>query len=472
MRKHRISLAALGAAICLSVSAQYGPGGLSANDLKSIADSYTPTTSDKAITNALASGSINTLALNQERMNNFDTHFSHKVPTKGISNQKSSGRCWLFTGLNVLRSDMINKLNLPSFQLSQNYNFFYDQLEKSNLFLQAIIDTAKEPSDNRTVDWLFHNPLSDGGQFTGVADNIMKYGVVPATVMAETAQSNSTGTMRMLLSNKLREWGLQLRKMAAGGSNVKTLEAKKMEMLKEVYRFLALNLGVPPTEFTWTRYDAKGKPVDTRTYTPQEFYKEYIGTDLRGDFVMMMNDPSRPYYEVYEIDLDRHLYDGDNWKFVNVPIEVIKETAIKSIKDSTMMYFSCDVGKCYDRDRGALDLETYDYESLFDTTYGMNKAERIASGASASSHAMTLAGVDLDKDGKPVKWWVENSWGPGANDGHLIMTDAWMDEYLFRLVANKKYVPAVVLETLKNKKPIKLPAWDPLYSSESLEIPE
>lgn len=268
MQKHRISLAALGAAICLSVSAQYGPGGLSANDLKSIADSYTPTTSDKAITNALASGSINTLALNQERMNNFDTHFSHKVPTKGISNQKSSGRCWLFTGLNVLRSDMINKLNLPSFQLSQNYNFFYDQLEKSNLFLQAIIDTAKEPSDNRTVDWLFHNPLSDGGQFTGVADNIMKYGVVPATVMAETAQSNSTGTMRMLLSNKLREWGLQLRKMAAGGSNVKTLEAKKMEMLKEVYRFLALNLGVPPTEFTWTRYDAKGKPVDTRTYTP------------------------------------------------------------------------------------------------------------------------------------------------------------------------------------------------------------
>ncbi|MDE6267559.1 MAG: C1 family peptidase [Muribaculaceae bacterium] len=441
-------------------------GGISEKMLNELRESYQPSASDRAISNALASTDINTLALNQERKNNFDTHFSHKVKSKGISNQKSSGRCWLFTGLNVIRARMIEDMNLPAFQLSQNYNFFWDQLEKSNLFLQSIIDTANLPADDKTVDWLFANPISDGGQFTGVSDILMKYGVVPATVMAETKSSESTSTMRMLLATKLRQWGLELRKAAADGAKPAQLETMKTDMLKEVYRYLALNLGVPPTEFTWTRTNAKGEPVETKTYTPKSFYDEYVGKDLKNDFVMLMNDPSRPYYQTYEIDLDRHAYDGRNWTYVNVPMEEIKEMAIASIKDSTMMYFSCDVGKYMDRQRGALDLDTYDYNDLFGTDFtAMNKAERIATHASASSHAMTLAGVDLDENGKPVKWLVENSWGPGANDGHLIMTDPWFDEYMFRLVVNKKYALPVVLETLK-KTPVKLPAWDPLFAPE------
>ncbi|MCH5248093.1 MAG: C1 family peptidase [Muribaculaceae bacterium] len=443
--------------------AQDKNGGLSKEAVAGIVSSYTPTQSDKAIHNALAKNSINTLAMNNDRLAGNDTYFSNKVNTKGITNQKSSGRCWLFTGLNVMRADMINDLGLPEFQLSQNYNFFWDMLEKSNLFLQSIIDTASEPMDNRRVEWLFRNPVSDGGQFTGVADIISKYGVVPSTVMPETAQSENTGTMRTLLSQKLKEWGLKLRKMKADGASNKKLEAAKMDMLKEVYRFLVLNLGVPPTEFTWTRMNAKGEPVETKTYTPQEFYQEYLGGDLKNDYVMMMNDPSRPYWQVYEIDLDRHVYDGDNWKYVNVPMEVIKETAIASIQDSTMLYFSCDVGKLFDRDRGVLDVDNYDYESLFGMSFPMTKAERIATGASASSHAMTLAGVDLDKDGTPRKWYVENSWGNGPNNGHLIMTDGWMDEYLFRLVANKKYAPKKVVETFEKGKVTMLPPWDILY---------
>lgn len=439
------------------------PGGLSDEQIKEITSSYQSTPSDKAIQNALSNIGINKLALNHDRLSDNDTYFSHKVKTKGITDQKSSGRCWLFTGLNVMRSDMINKYNLPEFQLSQNYNSFWDLFEKSNLFLQSVIDSAKEPMDNRRVEWLFNNPIGDGGQFTGVADLVSKYGVVPASVMPETEQSDNTNTMRNLLALKLREWGLKLRDMSAKGASLETLENAKIGMLKDVYRFLVLNLGEPPVSFSWTRVNSKGEPVETKDYTPLEFYKEYIGDDLQHGYVMMMNDPSRPYWQVYEIDLDRHVYDGDNWKFVNVPMEIIKETAIESIKDSTMLYFSCDVGKFFDRDRGRLDLDTYDYESLFGISFPMTKAERINTGASASSHAMTLSGVDLDENGKPKKWLVENSWGKGPNEGYLIMTDDWMNEYLFRLVAEKKYAPKKVVELLEKQQPIILPPWDILY---------
>ncbi len=443
-------------------------GAITPEILTELKSSYNPDQSQKALHNALAGTGINVLALNQERKNNFDKHFSHRVKSKGITDQKSSGRCWLFTGLNVMRARMIEDLGLPAFKLSQNYNFFWDQLEKSNLFLQGIIDTASLPADDQTVDWLFANPINDGGQFTGVSDNLMKYGVVPASVMAETYSSENTAVMRQLLGLKLREWGLRLREAAKNGASAQQLENDKVEMLKEVYSFLALNLGVPPTEFTWTREDASGNPVETRTYTPQSFYAEYIGRDLKNDFVMLMNDPSRPYYRIYEIDYDRHAYDGKNWTYVNVPMEDIKAMAIASIKDSTMMYFSCDVNKFRDRDRDVLDLDTYDYGALFGTTYSMNKAERIATHASASSHAMTLAGVDLDEKGQPRKWLVENSWGPGANDGYLIMTDPWFDEYMFRLVVDKKYALPKVMKAL-NTEPVKLPAWDPLFAPESVE---
>lgn len=442
-----------------------GPGGIDATLLKNLSAAYKPGPANKAVRNAMNAASIDKLARNADAANHFDAHFSNKVKSSGITNQKQSGRCWLFTGLNVLRSQMMAEHNLPELMLSQNYNFFFDQLEKSNLFLQGVIDYADRPMDDRMVDWLFANPLSDGGQFTGLSDNIMKYGIVPAEVMKETLNSENTSQIARLLKLRLREDGLKLRNMAAEGKSKKELQAAKEEMLKTVYRMLALAMGEPPTEFTWTRRDKEGNVVSTRTYTPMQFYKEYAGNDLRNDYVMLMNDPSREYYRAYEIDFDRHTYDGKNWTYINLPIEDIKEVAIKSIKDSTMMYFSCDVGKFLDRDLGYLDTDNFDYESLMGTEFGMNKADRIRTHASASSHAMTLMAVDLDKDGHPVKWMVENSWGPGANDGHLVMSDRWFDEYMFRLVADRKYVKPEILKILKQK-PIILPAWDPLFMPE------
>lgn len=435
-------------------------GGISAEMLTEIRKGYEGTASDKAIRNALNADAINVLATNAGNMAMIDTHFSDEVKTKGRTNQKSSGRCWLFTGLNVLRSRMIDKYDLGTFTFSQNYVFFYDQLEKANLFLQGVIDTKGLSFDDRKVDWLFRNPIGDGGQFTGVSNLIMKYGVVPSEVMPETYCANNTSQMRTQIATKLREDGLKLRDASA-----RDCPAMKTEMLKGIYRMLVLCLGEPPVEFEWTRYDSKGNFVSTMTYTPKSFYQEYVGADLENNYIMVMNDPTREYGKVYEIDYDRHVYDGQNWLYVNLPVERIKEMAIASIKDNTAMYFSCDVAKFMDRQKGTLDLNNFDYGSLFGTTFPMDKRQRVQTHASGSSHAMTLIAVDI-KDGRPVKWMVENSWGADSGyKGNLIMTDEWFDNYMFRLVLEKKYVPSDVMNML-NQKPTLLPAWDPMFLPE------
>ena len=465
MKKGILSALLLSAAL-LSAQAQKADGGISEDMLRQIRQSYQGTPADKALRNAIGGTDIRKLALNQENMKGMDTHFSIKVNTKGITDQQSSGRCWLFTGLNVMRSQMIQKYGMGAFQFSQAYPFFYDQLEKSNLFLQGIIDTADKPLSDQTVDWLFRHPLSDGGTFTGVADIVSKYGLVPADAMPETFGSNNTAHMAELIILKLKEFGLQLREQAAAGAKKSALEKSKTEMLSTVYRMLTLSIGVPPTEFTWTRHDANGNPVETATYTPMSFYEKYGDVKLVQDYVMLMNDPSREYYKCYEIEYDRHRYDGHNWKYVNLPVEDIKEMAIASLKDSTMMYFSCDVGKFLNGKRGLLDINNYDYASLVGTTFGMDKKERIQTYASGSSHAMTLMAVDLDENGKTKKWMVENSWGAdNGYQGHLIMTDEWFNEYMFRLVVQKKYATEKVLDILKQK-PIMLPAWDPMFAPE------
>lgn len=448
-------LLALG--IMLSASA-FAQGGISPEMLGRIRGSYTPTASDKAIRNALNAASINVLSANADNAAMIDTHFSDKVKTKGITDQKQSGRCWLFTGLNVLRAAAITKHDLGDFQFSQAYCFFWDQLEKSNMFLQAVIDTREKSLEDREVDWLFSHPIGDGGTFTGVADLVTKYGLVPAEVMTESMIANSTSQYATQMRTLLRQYGLELRENPAGVKKSKIpawLQNRKTEMLCEIYRILCLCLGTPPTEFEW-----KGK-----TYTPQEYYAELLGYDLQDGYVMLMNDPCREYGKVYEIEWDRHLYDGNNWLYLNLPIERIKEMAIASIKADKAMYFSCDVGKFLNRSNGVADLRNFDYGALLGVEFTMDKRQRVATHASGSSHAMTLIAVDL-KDGVPQKWMVENSWGAKSGyKGNIIMTDEWFNEYMFRLVVEKQFVPEDLLPLL-NQKPVKLPAWDPMFLPE------
>lgn len=465
MKKQFLSVFAL-TAVLFSAQAQDNKGGISPDMLGQIRQTYQGTASDKALRNAIGNNSIRNLALNQENMQDMDTHFSVRVNSKGITDQQSSGRCWLFTGLNVMRAKAIAKYGMPAFEFSEIYPFFWDQLEKSNLFLQGIIDTSDKPLEDKTVQWLFQHPLSDGGTFTGVADIVGKYGLVPKEAMPETNSSNNTSQMAELISLKLKEYGLQLRELGTNGAKRSVMLEEKTKMLGTIYRMLVLNLGVPPTEFDFVRKDAQGNPVETEHHTPMSFLEKYGDKNLLTNYVMLMNDPSREYYKCYEIDYDRHRYDGKNWTYINLPVADIKEMAIASLKDSTMMYFSCDVGKFLNSKRGLLDVDNYDYESLMGTTFGMDKKQRIQTFSSGSSHAMTLMAVDLDKDGKPLKWMVENSWGPQAGyQGHLIMTDRWFDEYMFRLVVETKYVPEKVKELLKQN-PIRLPAWDPMFAEE------
>ncbi|MBM6757350.1 C1 family peptidase [Bacteroides mediterraneensis] len=463
MKQKHITLAACLLAFGLTMQAQNG--GISPEMLKNIQRSYQNTAADKALRNAMGGTSIKQLALNQENQQAVNTDFSIKVESKGIADQQSSGRCWLFTGLNVMRAKAIAKYDLPGLEFSQVYCFFWDQLEKSNLFLQGVIETAGKPMSDQTVEWLFKHPLSDGGTFTGVADIVTKYGLVPKEAMPETYSSDHTSSMSSLIGLKLKEFGLELRDMSAKGEKMATIEKRKEEMLGTVYRMLVLTLGVPPTSFDYVRKDSKGNMVETEHHTPMSFMEKYGDKNLLTNYVMVMNDPSREYYKCYEIAYDRHCYDGKNWTYVNLPVEDIKEMAIASLKDSTRMYFSSDVTQM-DSKRGLLDVRNYDFGSLLGTTFGMDKKQRIQTFSSMSAHAMTLMAVDLDENGKPKKWMVENSWGPSAGyQGHLIMTDEWFNEYMFRLVLETKYVPKKVLDIFKQK-PIQLPAWDPMFAEE------
>ncbi len=256
---------------------------------------YENNAANRARHNALNAAGIEKLAYNEKVRNKFDDHFSHKVETKGITDQKSSGRCWLFTGLNVLRSQAMANHNLPKLTFSQNYNFFFDQLEKANLFLQGVIDTSERPMEDRQVEWLFQNPIADGGTFCGVADIVSKYGVVPTEAMAETEVANSTSAFRRHLATRLREDGLRLRQAKANGADGNTLQDMKTKQLGEVYKMLALALGEPPTEFTWTKRDSKGNAIESKTYTPLSSYNGLLGNDLNNNYIMLMNDPSREY---------------------------------------------------------------------------------------------------------------------------------------------------------------------------------
>lgn len=458
-------------ALCMMTAgianAQTKDGGISKQQLQQI-EAQQANKANKALQLAIASNDIDNLVRNPQlkALNKKDLQsFSVETPKQSIHNQKSSGRCWMFSGLNVLRSNFaLNDKQKRIVEFSQDYLFFYDQLEKANLMLQGVIDNAKMPLNDPRLQFFFKSPINDGGTFCGVADLAEKYGLVPQSAQPETYSSENTSRMAKVLKSKLREYGLELRRMTNEGKSKQQVQQRKSEMLGKIYNILALTLGEPVKEFTYQFRDKDGNAVgEAKKYTPQEFYKETVGGKLNGTFVMVMNDPRHEYWKTYEIEYDRHTYDGHNWTYLNLPVEEIEKLAIASLKDGRKMYSSYDVGKQLDRKLGYLDTDNFKYETLFDTEFPMTKAERIATFESGSTHAMTLSAVDLDKNGNPVKWKVENSWGEDSGqNGCIIMTNRWFEEYMFRLVVNKKYASEKVKKAAEQK-PEKLSPEDALF---------
>lgn len=456
----KIILTAAAAALSMGMSAQE----LSKEDVSAIQASFVKDAPTTALQNILTSNAnLRSLALNRDLQGKIDHYFKYRVDVKGITDQQQSGRCWMFTSMNVLRPSVMRQFDIKEFDFSHNYSYFWDTFEKSNLFLENVIRTADKDMLDREVSFYFQSPVSDGGVWNLFYNVAEKYGVVPQSVMPETAHSNNTGQMRSLINERLRAGGFELRELVNTKAGKKEVKAAKMNILKDVYRVLALCLGEPPAEFIW-RYKTSDNEIKTLKTTPLDFYHSIIPDDYNPEtYVMIMNDPVREYYKVYEIQNYRNTQEGVNWVYLNLPNDVIKAAALASIKDNVPMYASCDVIKYYNKDTGISDPAMYDYESLFGIDLSMDKKERVLTRQSGSSHAMTLVGVDVDENGKTVKWEFENSWGPSAgHNGYITFTDSWFDEYMFRIVIDKKYLDAASVKAAASK-PVQLPAWDYMF---------
>lgn len=415
------------------------------------------------------------------------THtYSVKLADEGkpVTNQKASGRCWLFAATNVIRLRMRDKYNLQAFEFSQAFLFFWDKFERANFFLENILDTRTEDRDSRIVHHLLSTPQEDGGQYDMIVAIVEKHGLVPKDAYPETTASSGSRPLNWLLNAKLREFAVELREMHADGKQLEELRAHKQKCLAEAYRILVMHLGEPPKKFDWC-FRAKPKPAkkddadkqeseaakqeDTkekhfafRDLTPLQFYQELVPFDMTN-FVSLVHDPRNKFHELYTVDRLGNVQGGQPVRYVNLPIDQLKKYARKTLEKGQPVWFGCDVGKFFHRKAGVNSIESFDYELLMDVHYGMNKAQRLQHGESLMTHAMVLTGVDI-KDDKTRKWRVENSWGEerGAK-GYLCMTDRWFEEFLYQVVVAKNDLDQDILDVLKKTDNIHvLPAWDPM----------
>ncbi|NBK23581.1 MAG: aminopeptidase [Spirochaetia bacterium] len=391
--------------------------------------------------------------------------FSITIEAGEMTNQKKSGRCWMFAAHNVMRLEIMEKLNLKNMELSQAYPLFWDKLEKSNHFLENILETLEEPLEGRVVSYLLKDPLGDGGQWDMFSNLIRKYGVVPKEAMPESKVSEETKTMNKLLTLKLRQFACTLRKGNSEGKGLDELRTVKEEQLSTIYAMLCISIGIPPKKFTYETRDKDGKFIRISNTTAQQFYKDYVSMDLDA-YVSLINAPTedKPYGKTYTVQYLGNVRGGKEVSYLNLPIEDLKRAAIRQMQDGKAVWFGCDVGQSSDRKSGMMALDTYDLESLFSTTFPMDKAQRLDYSESLMTHAMVLTGVNLDEGGKPNRWRVENSWGeePGQK-GFFVMSDDWFNEFTYQIVVNVKYLSEEQREMLTMES-IVLKPWDPMGS--------
>ena len=414
---------------------------------------------------AVTTNGVVKAATNQEVYRRDRHQYSISLEQGNITNQKQSGRCWMFAALNTMRFAIMKKLDLDTFELSQNYTLFYDKLEKANYFLESVLDTLEEPTSGRVIAHLLMAPLNDGGQWDMFCNLIEKYGVVPKDAMPETACSSATREMAGYMTRKLREYACTLRTGHQNGKSLEELRQEKDAMMATIYNMLCVCLGKPPKTVTLEVRNKKKEFIRDTGLTGKEFFQKYVGWDL-SQYVSLINAPTadKPYHKTYTVKLLGNVVEGRPVKYLNLPVEDLKAAAIAQMQDGQPVWFGCDVGKCSLREGGVMDLEAIQAGELFGTDFTMDKAQRLDYGESLMTHAMVFQGVDLDEDGKPTRWRVENSWGKDAGEnGYYVMSDAWFSEYTYQVVVNKKYLTAQQVEEL-SQEPIQLEPWDPMGS--------
>ena len=438
---------------------------LSISTIESFNKNVSESKHTNAVRNATFRNDLNEVAMNWDNFRKIDHSFSDvitgEMPT---TNQKSSGRCWGFAGLNLFRIHLGRKYNLKDFQFSQSYFMFWDKLEKSNYFLESILKTADKNWNSRIIMHLLSNPIQDGGQWDMWLNLVNKYGVVPQSEMPESFSSSRSAMMNRLITRKLRENAMILRNEKNNGSTNKDLQKLKITFLGEIYKMLTIHLGNPPSSFDWQTRDKKRNFIRYENLTPKSFYNNHVGLKL-DDFVCLINCPmsDKQYNKVYTVEFLGNVVEGNSIRYLNVENSIMKEAAIKSLQNNEPVWFGCDVGKHFHRDLGVMDIDLFDYNSFYDLQFGMDKASRLEYGDSQMTHAMLFTGVDIDKNNNPKKWRVENSWGnKGGDKGYHIMTDKWFDEYNYEVVIHKNHLPEKLLKLYQEEKAISLDPWDPM----------
>ncbi|MBN2958230.1 MAG: aminopeptidase C [Streptococcus gordonii] len=389
--------------------------------------------------------------------------FSLDLTKDKVSDQKASGRCWMFAALNTFRHKMIAGFQLDDFELSQAHTFFWDKYEKSNWFLEQVLATADQELTSRKVKFLLDTPQQDGGQWDMVVSLFEKYGVVPKSVYPESISSSNSRELNQILNKLLRQDAQILRELVAAGANSAELQAKKEELLQEVFNFLAMNLGLPPRQFDFSYRDKDNHFHSESGLTPQVFFKKYVDLKL-DDYVSIINAPTvdKPYGKSYTVEMLGNVVGSKPVRYLNVEMDRLKELAIAQMQAGETVWFGSDVGQSSNRKAGIMADGMYDFTSSMDIQLTQDKAGRLDYSESLMTHAMVLTGVDLDENGKAKKWKVENSWGEKVgNKGYFVASDSWMNEYTYQIVVRKEFLTEAELAAYEAE-PIVLAPWDPM----------